>query len=256
MAAIARIFDAHFHVIDPAFPLIANQGFLPDPYSVDDYRAETASLDIVAGAVVSGSFQGFDQTYLIDALARLGPRFVGVTQLPADVSDEEILRLDKGGVRAVRFNLRRGGSEEIGALESMARRVHDLAGWHIELYANAATLTDRLALLASLPLLSIDHLGLSEEGLPTLLKLVEAGVRVKATGFGRVSGDVAMRLKAIHAVDPTALMFGTDLPSTRTRRFQPIDMSLIQETLDESAAAAVFHDNAAAFYRSGARPRP
>ena len=250
MASVAPVFDAHFHVIDPAFPLIANNGFLPEPYTVDDYRAETASLDIAGGAVVSGSFQGFDQTYLIDTLERLGPGFVGVTQLPADVTDTEILRLDQAGVRAIRFNLRRGGSADVSDLEIMARRVHDLAGWHVELYAAAAALEDRVAMLASLPLVSIDHLGLSQDGLPVLMKLVGAGVRVKATGFGRIAGDLTAILKAIHAVDPAALMFGTDLPSTRTRRFNPDDMTLIGETLGESAAAAVFHDNAAAFYRS------
>ncbi len=250
MVSVARVFDAHFHVVAPGFPLIANNGFLPEPYTVNDYRAETAVLGIVAGAVVSGSFQGFDQTCLLDALARLGPDFVGVTQLPADVADKEILRLDKAGVRAVRFNLRRGGSADAEDLEAMARRVHDLAGWHVELYADVATLEDRTALLASLPSVSIDHLGLSGDGLPVLLRLVEAGIRVKATGFGRIAGDVAALLKAIHAVDPAALMFGTDLPSTRTRRFTPDDMTLIDETLGDSAAAAVFHDNAAALYRS------
>ena len=62
------------------------------------------------GAVISGSFQAFDQDYLVDALSRLGPAYVGVTQLPAAASDEELKELDSAGVRAVRFNLKRGGS--------------------------------------------------------------------------------------------------------------------------------------------------
>ena len=32
------VFDAHLHVIDPRFPLVANQGYVPDPFTVDDYR--------------------------------------------------------------------------------------------------------------------------------------------------------------------------------------------------------------------------
>ena len=43
-----------------------------------------------------------------------------------DVSDEEILVLNKIGVRAVRFNLYRGGSEALDKLESFARRIYDL----------------------------------------------------------------------------------------------------------------------------------
>ena len=100
--------------------------------------------------MISGSFQAFDQDYLVDALSRLGPGFVGVTQLPVTVSDEELLELDKAGVRAVRFNLKRGGSETVKHLDSMARRVHELTGWHIELYADAEDLDDLLPILVAL----------------------------------------------------------------------------------------------------------
>ena len=249
MDAPGQIFDAHFHVIDPRFPLIANQGFLPDPYTAADYLAETRPLGVTGGALVSGSFQGFDQTYLTAALKVLGPGFVGVTQLPEDVSDEEIGRLDRAGVRAIRFNLRRGGSAALKSLESMARRVHDIAGWHVELYADVKDLGEHLPMLTTLPKISIDHLGLSADGLPTLLKLVEAGAKVKATGFGRVSDDIPGILRAIAGANPAALMFGTDLPSTRTRRFKPDDMALVADTLGGAAADAGFHDNATAFYR-------
>lgn len=56
-------------------------------------------------------FQAFDHTYLLAALKELGPNFVGVAQLPATVSDDELIPLNGAGVRAVRFNLKRGGSE-------------------------------------------------------------------------------------------------------------------------------------------------
>ena len=39
-------------------------------------------LDVAGGAVVSGSFQAYDQTYLVDALQRLGDGFVGVAKVP------------------------------------------------------------------------------------------------------------------------------------------------------------------------------
>lgn len=63
-----RIFDAHCHIIDPQFPLIANNGYLPDPFGVGDYLATVQPLGVQGGAVVSGSFQGFDQGYLLQAL--------------------------------------------------------------------------------------------------------------------------------------------------------------------------------------------
>ncbi|MGW6413209.1 amidohydrolase family protein [Streptomyces vinaceus] len=256
---LASLFDAHMHIIDPRFPLVMNNGYLPPFFTAEEYRHRTASLNVVGGSVVSGSFQGFDQEYLLDALRILGPGFVGVTQLPATVSDEEVLRLDQGGVRALRFNIRRGGSESLEHLDALARRVFDLAGWHVELYVDARDLPDLAPVLAALPSVSIDHLGLTQEGLPHLVRLAEQGVRVKATGFGRVDLDVPDAVRAVANANPHALMFGTDLPSTRARLpFDDSHLSLLIDTLsrvDPALVPAVLHDNAAALYRTSTRPR-
>lgn len=123
-----RIFDTHLHIVDPTHPLVENNGFMPDPFTVEDYQRRIDGLGIEGGAVVSGSFQAFDQGYLINALKALGPSYVGVTQIPGDTSDERILELHEAGVRAVRFNVARGGSANLDDLERLARRVHDLAG--------------------------------------------------------------------------------------------------------------------------------
>jgi len=250
-----KLFDALFHIIDPRFPLVPNRGFLPERYTLNDYRERTAAYDLRGGAVISGSFQAFDQDYLVDALSRLGPAFAGVTQLPVTVSDEELLELDKAGVRAVRFNLKRGGSEDVKHLDSMARRVHETVGWHLELYADAKNLGDLFSTLVALPAVSIDHLGLSAEGLPLLIELAERGVKVKASGFGRVNFDVGTALKDLYSANPAALMFGTDLPSTRAARpYSDRDFQLVIDTLGEVAAERVFYTNAVDFYRAGKRP--
>jgi predicted TIM-barrel fold metal-dependent hydrolase len=101
----------------------------------------------------------------------------------------------------------------------------------------------------SLPAVSIDHLGLAEEGFKTLLKLAEKGVRVKATGFGRVDFDVPTALRELYTANPQTLMFGTDLPSTRAPRpYADEDYLLVVDSLGHEAAWAVFFDNAAEFY--------
>lgn len=251
-SAPAPIFDAHFHVIDHRFPLQANQGFRPEPFPVDAYRAAAEPLGVVGGAAVAGSFQAFDRGWLVDALASLGPGFAGVAQLPASVGDEEVAALDAAGVRAVRFNLYRGGSAGEADLDRLARRVWDVAGWHVELYVDAAAVD--VARLARLPKVVIDHLGMTAAGLRPLLRLVEAGASVKATGFGRVELDVVGALTAVAAVNPGALLFGTDLPSTRARRpFEPADIDLVLEALGEPAARLALHDNGVALYRPGNR---
>jgi hypothetical protein len=129
-----------------------------------------------------------------------------------------VLRLDAAGVRTVRFNLYRGGSETLDNLKGLASRVHEVAGWHAELYAESKDLLDLGAHLAALPKMAIDHFGMMREGYPALLRLVERGAKVKATGFRRIDLDVPTALKEVAAADPAAFLCGTDLPGTRAVR--------------------------------------
>lgn len=251
------MFDSHLHVIDPRFPLIPNRGYRPDPFTVADYRRVTGDLGVLGGAVVSGSFQGFDQTYLLDALDRLGPTFVGVTQLPAGTTADTIARLDAAGVRAVRFNLVRGGSAGPDDIEALGRLVHDAAGWSSEFYVRSDDLAAVGPAIGRLPRASIDHLGLTPDGLDDLLRLVAGGVRVKATGFGRWAGGPAVVvdvLRRIHGTDPGALLFGTDLPGTRAPRpFAPADVELLAEAVGPDLER-VLTGNAVHWYRPAAPP--
>jgi predicted TIM-barrel fold metal-dependent hydrolase len=242
-----RVFDAHFHIVDARFPVIVNEDYLPPPFTVTDYLERVGSLGVGGGAVVAGSYQGHDRTWLVDALDRLGPSYVGVAQLPDDVSDDEILDLDRRGVRAVRANLRRGMAT-LADVARLAARVHDVAGWHIELYADATEIDPEQ--LVRLPHVVIDHLGLRAAGLRVVRRVAERGHHVKATGFGRGDVDVAGTLRAIADVNPAALLFGTDLPSTRSPRpFVDADLDLVTDVLGPELAPLAIHDNAVALYR-------
>ena len=199
--------------------------------------------------MVSGSFQEFDQSYLIAALKQLGANFVGVTQLPATTTDSEIIKLDAAGIRAVRFNLRRGGSESIEHLAAFGQRIYDLVGWHVECYVDSKDLEPLMPILTILPKVSIDHLGLSQAGLSDLLKLVEKGIKVKATGFMRVDFEVADVLKKIHSINPNTLMFGTDLPGTRApRQFNKNDLRLINDNFSKEDSEKILRNNALELY--------
>lgn len=248
-----KIFDSHLHIIDPAFPLVENRGYLPPAFTSNDYIERVRALGIKGGAIVSGSFQAFDQAYMLNALQRLnreGLQFVGVTQVEADVSDLDLIKLNAAGVRAVRFNLFRGGSQDESQMEAFARRVYDLFGWHVELYISGEKLLELADRIERLPSVSIDHLGLEEASHKPLLELVDCGVKVKATGFGRIDFDPIAFMKLVHQRDPSALMFGTDLPSTRAREpFSIDDISRIESAFDSADLKNIFWQNAADFYR-------
>ena len=74
MSAQYKIFDSHLHIIDKQFPLLANNGYLPDEFTVEQYLQSTSDYQLQGGAIVSGSFQAFDQSYLVNALRRLGAK--------------------------------------------------------------------------------------------------------------------------------------------------------------------------------------
>lgn len=252
---VRRLFDSHLHIIDPDFPLVENQGFLPEPFRCADYRASVGPLlgigrPVIGGAVVSASFQAFDQSYLIAALQTLGPGFVGVTQLPTDCPDEQITALHTAGVRAVRFNLVRGATLRPAEIEQLSRRAYAIAGWHSEFYVRNVDLAELRPLLERLPQISIDHLGLTADGWGELCRLAGAGARVKATGFARGDLDITEALRGLHRINPDALMFGSDLPGTRAPRpFRSGDLDLITDALEPADHDRVLCANALELYR-------
>lgn len=244
-----KIFDSHFHIINPKFPLVENNGYLPPEFTAEDYINTTKKYNIQGGAVVSGSFQAFDQEYLMDALKTLGDNFFGVANIPASITDKELEVLNDANVVAVRFNVKRGGSEKIEHIEKLSNILFDKFGWHTELYIDSNDLKDLKSVLQNIPKFSIDHLGLSENGLEDLYFWVEKGTKVKASGFGRIDFNPIPVMKKIYEINPKALMFGTDLPSTRAKiPFSEKDVQLITDNFSTDELHHIFYQNALEWY--------
>src|SRR4029079_7333575 len=135
------------------------------------------------------------------------------------------------------FNVFPGRIDSVDEIAALATRCHSVAGWHSEIYADAAALKPHIDKLSKLPQLCVDHLGMTEEGIPALLDLVAAGCKLKATGCGRVKTDVPKALEAVAKKSPSALVFGTDIPSTRAQRpFQASDIDLVEKVLGPELA--------------------
>ena len=245
-----KIFDSHFHIINPRFPLVENNGYLPPEFTVENYLDKGNDFGIIGGAIVSGSFQAFDHGYLMDSLKRLGKRFVGVANIPIRINQKELDRLNNMSIVAVRFNLKRGGSESIDNLIKLSNSLYDKYNWHTELYVDSKDLKELNPILMEIPKFSIDHLGLSKGGLKELYYWVEKGIKVKATGFGRIDFDPLPVIKKIYEINPNCLMFGTDLPSTRAKiAFSNKDINLIKDNFNKEEQEKIFFRNAEEWYR-------
>jgi len=249
-----EIFDAHFHILDPRYLLFENNGYLPQPFTIEEYFDQKNELRITGGCIVSSSFQGFDQEYLIDSLTQLGSNFYGVANIPFNSSKDELEKLNKSGVVGVRYNFKRGVSESMKNLEQLSRKLFDEYNWHTELYIDSRDLKELYFLLKNLPAFTIDHLGLSKDGLNDLYSWVEKGIKVKATGFDRIDFDPIPVMQKIYSINPDALMFGSDLPSTRTKvPFSKNDIELIKNNFSENEQKRILFENAYEWYNKKAK---
>ena len=257
-----RCFDSHFHVINDEFPLFMNQGYMPPIFKAQEYLQKMqreSKLEVIGGAIVSGSFQMYDQGYLLDALSTLNntkndmppeASYVGVAQLDK-IDDKQCREMNAAGVRAVRFNITRGVCADTETIRHFAQLLYLKLGWHAEFYVDPKLLHDErkyMELLISLPVISIDHCGLTAGGQQALLELMfrrrQAGKKtfVKLTGFGRYQGtpeELRTILSQLLRTYSRELMFATDLPGTRApRAFEAADVDFLLEVISE-----VYPDN-------------
>ena len=162
---------------------------MPEPFTVADYRERTAALDVRGGAVVSGSSRRSTRRYLVDALGRLGPGFVGVTQLPAprramsrssSSTAPACGRCASTSCAAARRALR--------ISRTLAGRAFALAGWHAEVYVDGRELAElEAAGRAGSRGRASTTSGFTRDGLPALLRL--AGARGQGQGVGLRARD-------------------------------------------------------------------
>lgn len=174
--------DCHMHIYDDRFPVAPGTTLRPPNATVAQYRSLQARLGVRRNVVVTPSTYGTDNRCTLAAIAQFGNDARGVAVVDSTVSDDELRALDRGGIRAIRFNLSYPGATTLDMLAPLAARIADL-GWHIELVVQGARLPGLERHLAALPCpLVIDHIahvpqpgGLSSAAFRTVQRLVEKG---------------------------------------------------------------------------------
>ena len=201
-------------------------------------------LGLSRNVIVQATCHGSDNSAMLAAIARSRGQARGVAVVSPTISDAELQRLHKGGVRGVRFNFlkRLVGDAPKDAYRDIAARLADL-GWHIVVYFESAELDDLAPFLTSLPgTVVIDHMGRPEvsqgttgKGFRAVQRLMDENERfwIKATCPERLTeagppyDDVVPFGKTLVERYPDRVIWGTDWPHPNMRSHMPDDGQLV-----------------------------
>lgn len=237
----ALAWDAHCHILDPRFP--SKQGSTPPGMDLDSYRLLQRRIGTQRAVIVQAKHYGTDHACLLDALAQLGSDGVGIGVVRPDVEDAELVRLQNGGVRGLRFSVWNPVDTvtTTDMIETLARRIAPL-GWHVQLHMSADQIVDAAPLLERLPCpIVIDHMGRLPPELGTqhpafgvIGRLLQAGrtwVKLSGAYLNTQVGppdypDATAVARALVAAAPERLVWGSDWPHI-TERHKPNTAQLL-----------------------------
>ncbi|MDN7933754.1 amidohydrolase family protein [Burkholderia metallica] len=234
--------DCHMHIYDDRFPVAPGTTLRPPNATVAQYRSVQARIGVKRNVVVTPSTYGTDNRCTLAAIAQFGADARGVAVVDGTVSDDELRTLDRGGIRAIRFNLSYPGATTLDMLAPLAPRIANL-GWHIELVVQGARLPELEPHLAALPCpLVIDHIahvpqpgGLASAAFRTAQRLVEkgntwitlSGPYVDSKTGAPAYDDVAPIAKALIDMAPERMLWGTDWPHPTQKADKPDDAGML-----------------------------
>jgi 2-pyrone-4,6-dicarboxylate lactonase len=209
-------------------------------------------LGFARNVVVQATCHGADNRAMVDACLSSGGRARGVATVRRDFRDDELNRLDRAGVRGVRFNFvkRLVDFTPKDELMEIAGRVARL-GWHVVVYFEAADLPELWDFFAGIPTtIVVDHMGRPDVTKPgdgpefaLFLKfmLEHDNVWSKVSGCERlsVSGppalggernayrDVVPFARRVVEEFPDRVIWGTDWPHPNLKDHMPDDGLLV-----------------------------
>lgn len=234
--------DSHMHILDTStYPLSDRALYRPSRYCLDQAESFQRSVGIDKMVIVQPSIYRFDNSCVLDALRKLGPKrgCAVVSFEPQTVPLSVLQGWHNLGVRAVRVNFSSldvlPDEEELKAL--LLRHVEDCKhfDWAIQLFIPMATIAAIETFISELPVrVCFDHMGhpslpdtltsdpYAIRGFKSLVNLLQGGntfVKLSAPyrltsarDYSRVE-PVAKEL--IHLFGKSRVVFATDWPHTR-----------------------------------------
>ena len=246
--------DCHMHVLGPfdRYPLAAERAYNVPPAPLEAHEAMKRQVGLERTVLVQASGHGFDNRAMLAALARLGPRGRAVAVVEPRTPAGELETMHRVGVRGARLNLVTLGSRHGGAHVQLVgdfERLLAPLGWHLQVFADAATLLSLEPALARCSLnVVIDHMGLpdaaagiGQPGFQAVLRLLAGKhVWVKLAGADRITRTSGRRrdaipfIRALVDAAPERLVWGSDWPHIGFHSGRQVegDAVLIHRALD------------------------
>jgi D-galactarolactone isomerase len=260
--------DTHMHIYDKRYPRAPTAKILHGDALIPEYLDVCKRLGIERTVVVQPTAYGTDNRCTLEAMAALGPGARGIAVVDDTVTDAELERLTKLGIRGIRFFMLPGGALPWEILDTMAARVRAF-GWHVQLQLDGRDLPEREAALKRLPgTLVIDHVGKFLEPVPpkhpafrVLAGLVENGrTWVKLSAPYEVSrvgpphyDDVGALAKVLVGIAPERMVWATNWPHPMKHGPEKPDDAVLLDLLfdwvaDDATRKKVLVDNPAKLY--------
>jgi D-galactarolactone isomerase len=256
------------HIYDRRFPLAPNAHLEEPDAPVSEYRKIQSRLGLERVVVVQSTAYGKDNRCTLQAIKDLGEGARGIAIIEDTVTDAELERLTKAGMRGVRFRMLDTLELPWEMLPGMAIRLAGV-GWHIQFQMDGRYLQEREELLKSLPCtVVIEHIGKFLEPVPpahpgfkALLRLVDTGrfwVKLSGAYMTSKSGpplyeDVGVLAKELVKRAPERMVWASNWPHPMRYRTSELDEAVQLDLLldwapDEKTRNRILATNPADLY--------
>ena len=262
--------DSHIHIYDPRFKMKWPKLRAVTDASVEQYTLLQKRLGTSRAVVVQPAAYGTDNAVTVDAIAQLGiDNARGIAVCHPTVTDTELVAMNKGGIRGLRFTLHepRTAVTSVDMIEPLAHRAHRL-GWHVQLHLRAEQIVAWSETLEKLPgTIVFDHMarlpqpqGPRHPAFAIVKRLIDKGstwVKLSGPYLETQVGppryaDIKAVARALVEYAPERCVWGSDWPHPTEPHTKPDDavlFDLVQEwTLDEVTRQKILVANPAALY--------
>jgi len=253
--------DTHFHVMGPpqVFPFVETRLYTPPAAPIEHWFGMAKAVGIERGVMVVPAVHGFDNAPMHDAIAKAEGRLVGMIRANPALTEADNKKLQREGVRGIRFNFRPelGGAFDRDEMHLVIARLGSLP-WAVDFHIEADLLVENAELIARVdkPVI-IDHFGncdpakgVDQPAFRVLLDLVaRPNIYVKISSLdrylyaGKKYEDVCTLARALTSRAPDRIIWGTDWPHAYVYRHGQMvnDGELVSWLADLVPDAALRH---------------